>query len=109
MDNFDLLLEQMAADLSTQACRLDDIRQQMFLSWLKSHSSRVKEAYQLSMEVHGREIFENCLRKGLKGLLESFSQQGLLWEYSLILDEVTWWRDVDPHTLARILKSEGRD
>ena len=80
----------------------------MFLSWLKSHSSQVREVFSGLLEIHDREILEHCLKNGLKGWLESFPQQGLFWEYRLILDEIAWWRDVDPNTLERILSIEGK-
>jgi hypothetical protein len=33
--------------------------------------------------------------------------QGLLWEYHLILNEIAWWRDLDPRRLSMILGSEA--
>ena len=107
MDNFQALINQMAADISTQAAQLEAVRMQMFLAWLKSHSSKIQAANQI--EIQGEENPETYLKNGLKAWFESLPIQGLLWEYNLLLGEIAWWRDLDPRTLARILKSEGRD
>ena len=109
MDNFHALIDQMVTDISAQAAQLETIRLHLFLAWLKSHSSQIKAAYQVHIEVHGEGNIDDHLRNGLKGWLASFPIQGLLWEYHLLLEEISWWRDLDPRTLARILKSEGRD
>ncbi len=106
-----ILIEQMVSDISSQAVRLDEVRLQKFLEWLKSHSSRVKTVGQVHVEVavHGEGNIDDRLKNGLKGWFESLPMQGLLWEYHLLLNEITWWRDLDLRTLARILQSEGSE
>jgi hypothetical protein len=41
MNDLHILIEQMAADISSQAVRLDDLRLKLFLEWLNSHSRKV--------------------------------------------------------------------
>ena len=112
MNDMQVLIEQMVSNISSQAARLDEIRLQKFLEWLKSHSSKVKTVEPVHIEVavhHGEGSLDDRLNNGLKGWLESLPMQGLLWEYHLLLNEIAWWRDLDPRTLARILRSEGSE
>ena len=119
MNDMQVLIEQMVSDISSQAVRLDEVRLQKFLEWLKSHSSKVKTEEQVHIEVavHGEGSIDDRLKNGLKGWLESLPMPGLLWEYRLLLNELAWWHDLDPRTLpkdhrddvARILRSEGND
>ena len=111
MNDVQVLIEQMVSDISSQAARLDEVRLQKFLEWLKSHSSKVKTVEQVYVEVavHGEGSIDDRLKNILMGWLESLPMQGLLWEYHLLLNEIAWWRELDPHTLARILRSEGND
>ena len=112
MNDMQVLIEQMVSDISSQAVRLGEVRLQKFLEWLKSHSSKVKTVEPVHIEVavhHGEGSLDDRLNNGLKGWLESLPMQGLLWEYHLLLNEIAWWRDLDPRTLARILRSEGSE
>ena len=111
MNDMQVLIEQMVSDISSQAVRLDEVRLQKFLEWLKSHSSQVKTMEQVFVEVAGHDegSMEDRLKNGLKGWLESLPIPGLLWEYRLLLNELAWWHDLDPRTLTRILRSEGND
>ena len=107
-----ILIEQMVSDISSQAVRLDEVRLQKFLEWLKSHSAKVKTVEQVHIEVtvhHGEGNLDDCLKNGLKGWLESLPMPGLILEYHLLLNEIAWWRDLDPRTLTRILRSEGSE
>ena len=109
MDNFHALIDQMVTDISTQAAQLEAVRLQLFLAWLKSHSSKIAAAHQIQIEIQAEENPEIYLKNGLKAWFESLPIQGLLWEYNLLLGEIAWWRALDSRTLARILKSEGKD
>ena len=111
MNDMQVLIEQMVSDISSQAARLDEVRLQKFLEWLKSHSSKVKTLEQVHIEVvvHDEGSIDDRLKNGLKTWLESLPMPGLLWEYHLLLNEIAWWRDLDPRTLVRILRSEGSD
>ena len=111
MNDMQVLIEQMVSDISSQAVRLDEVRLHKFLEWLKSHSSKVKTVEQVLFEVavHDEGSIDDRLKNVLKGWLESLPMPGLLWEYHLLLNEIAWWRDLDPRTLARILRSEGND
>ena len=119
MNDMQVLIEQMVSDISSQAARLDEVRLQKFLEWLKSHSSKVKTVGQVHLEVavHGEGSLDDRLKYGLKGWLESLPMPGLLWEYHLLLNEIAWWRDLDSCTLpkyhqddvVRILRPEGSE
>ena len=119
MNDMQVLIEQMVSDISSQAARLDEVRLQKFLEWLKSHSSKVKTMEQVFIEVagHAEGSMEDRLKNGLKRWFESLSIQGLLWEYHLLLNEIAWWRDLDSRTVpkdhqddvVRILRPEGSE
>ncbi len=97
MNDMQVLIEQMVSDISSQAARLDEVRLQKFLEWLKSHSSKVKTVEQVHIEVavHGEGRIDDRLKYDLKRWFESLPMPGLLWEYHLLLNEIAWWRDLD--------------
>jgi hypothetical protein len=109
MENMQILIEQMVSDISTRALQLDELRLQIFLEWLKSHSSKVKTVGQVNIEVavRGEGSMTDRLKNALKHWFESLPMPGLLWEYHLLLDEIAWWHDLDQRSLSRIVKSEG--
>ena len=104
MNDMQVLIEQMVSDISSQAARLDEVRLQKFLEWLKAHSSKVKTVEQVHIEVavHGEGRIDDRLKYDLKRWFESLPMPGLLWEYHLLLNEIAWWRDLD-------LRSEWRE
>jgi len=117
MNGLNILIEQMAADISSQALRLDDVRLKLFLDWLNAHSSKVKaatdsEAQSLQLDQADiasirEEKMKDRLKAALKTWFESLPLQGMLWEYHLILDEIAWWRGLDARRLTMILRSEA--
>ena len=111
MSHLNVLIEQMTADMATQAMDLEDVRLKMFLEWLNAHSSKVKvaiapEAQTLHLDQADVASIRG-LKAGLQTWFESLPMQGMLWEYHLILDEIAWWRDLDAHRLSMILGSEA--
>lgn len=118
MIDLNVLIEQIAEDISSQTLRLDDLRLKLFLEWLKAHSSKVKaitdhhaqKGLQVQMDVaFSREgNMEERLKVSLKMWIEALPMHEMLQEYRLILDEIAWWRDLDARRLNMILKSDGR-
>jgi hypothetical protein len=119
MNDLQSLIDQMAVDISSQAAQLDDLRLPRFLAWLSAHSIKVKIAAdanesignQVPMDVtlDQEATIEERLKLNLKTWFESLPLRGLLWEYRLILDEIAWWRDLDPHRLNMILRPEEKN
>ena len=118
MNDLQVLIEQIAVDISGQAVRLDDLRLRLFLGWLGAHSSKVKLSDE-SAEPDGKMVLlditmdreaniEEHLKINLKKWFESLPMHGLLWEYHLILGEITWWRDLDARRLMMVLRSEEK-
>lgn len=117
MNDLDILIEQMAADISSQALHLDEVRMKLFLDWLIAHSSKVQAAntsdaqslqpFQMDIAFILEGNVEERLKICLRTWLEILPLKGMLWEYRLILDEIVWWRDLDPRRLAMILRSEA--
>ena len=106
-----ILMDQMISYISFQAHKLDDFRLGMFLKWLRSHSSAVRNATSTSGEVESqnKEIRHDYLNTSLKLWFESLPVPGLIWEYQLILTEIRWWRALDERSLDRILKEDAQD
>jgi len=105
-----ILIDQMVTYISFQAARLDEFRLQMFLKWLKSHNSTVRNMGRVCFEIeHPSEDNNSCLQNSLKSWLESLPLSGLIWEYRLILTEIRWWRTLDDRSLDRILKEDAED
>jgi len=92
MSEFHILIRQMAADITAKACVLEQVRLEGFMEWLVSHSSKVRGNGEPLTLMPSREQMEFKLNDWFQSLPIS----GLLWEYRLILEEVVWWRDVDP-------------
>ncbi|WKZ45828.1 MAG: hypothetical protein QY302_08545 [Anaerolineales bacterium] len=117
MNDLNILVEQMAADISSQALRLDDLRLRLFLEWLIAHTSKVRAAtgseaqslqpFQMDIAFIRKGNLEEYFKTGLKTWFESLSMKGMLGEYHLILDEIAWWRDLDARRLTMILRSEA--
>ncbi len=119
MNDLQGLIDQMAVDISSQAVRLDDLRLPRFLAWLGAHCSKVKLAADANESI-GKQVpldvamdqeanIEEHLKLNLKTWFESLPLRGLLWEYRLIMDEVVWWRDLDPHRFNMILRLEEKN
>ena len=92
MSDLQILIQQMAADITKQACVLEQVRLQRFMEWLVSHSSKVRGTGEPLTWMSSREQME----LKLNAWFQSLPASGLLWEYRLILEEIIWWRDVDP-------------
>jgi len=107
MSDWEVMVEQMVLDIFRQAFQLDDVCLPLFLNWLTAHCGKVKDAIQLDMATLRRADVEEQFKSALKTWLGSLPAQGMLWEYRLLLDEIAWWRDLDPHRLLMILKSEA--
>jgi hypothetical protein len=91
-------VQHLAADLSTQAMHLDELRLWLFLEWLQCHCCGDQTEW---VNQDGDEI-----RKFLSRWLESFSPDGLHAEHELIVTEITWWKTADEKTLLRCIGKE---
>ena len=106
-----MFIDQMVSYISLQTYRLDDCRIQMFLRWLKSHSSAVRNAESnfVRAELSSQASIHDGLKDALQTWFESLSFSGLIWEYELILTEIRWWRGLDERSLASILSEDYED
>lgn len=100
MNELNALIEQMVMDISGQAFHLDDLRLQMFLNWMSAHSSKVKTAVQMDSSTFREAKAKERFKSTLKSWFESIPMQGVLWEFHIIMDEISWWRDLDPGRLV---------
>jgi hypothetical protein len=91
-------VQHLAADLSTQAIQLDELRLWLFLEWLQCHCCGDSTRW---INQDGDEI-----RKFLSRWLEHFSTDGLHAEHELIMTEITWWKTADEKTLLRCVGKE---
>jgi hypothetical protein len=91
-------VQHLAADLSTQAIQLDELRLWLFLEWLQCHCCGDSTQW---INQDGNEI-----RKFLSRWLEHFSPDGLDAEHELIVTEISWWRTADEKTLLRCIGKE---
>ena len=110
MSELNVLIEQMAVDISTQATRLDNLRLRLFLNWFLAHNNEMREVteatIQMDIAILREANLEGRFQSALKTWLASLTIQGLLWEYHLIMDEIAWWRDLDSRRLNMILSPE---
>ncbi|CAG0941174.1 hypothetical protein ANRL1_00422 [Anaerolineae bacterium] len=103
MDEIQISTEQMASEVASQAFELESSRLHLFLEWLVSHSSLVRGSDAIHLESCDREQAESKL----KSWFESLPPEGLAWEYSLLLGEIAWWRELSPSSFA--LQTECRE
>ena len=108
MDPLQILIDQLASYVCSQAARLDELRLEMFMMWLKSHSSAVRNATSADPNHTRIQVKkETCgLKDSLKLWFKVLPVSGLIWEYRLILTEISWWHALDERSLARILKED---
>ena len=106
MSDLDGLIEQMVAEVSTQAFQLEDRRLRLFLNWLMDHSSDMKVSLGTFDTGLKNTDMQERFRSALKNWLQSLPAQGLLWEYQTITGEIGWWRDLDPYRWKLIIKTE---
>jgi hypothetical protein len=112
MNNMKVLIEPMLLGICNPIRQLSGIRLELFLEWLMAHcrdaflpdGSERSGPKQLARWETAR--LEEYLKSALGGWFESLALPGLLWEYHLILNEVSYWLDLDPRQLARLLESE---
>ena len=111
MQDIQSLIDQMVSYISAQAARLDRVRLHMFLKWLNSHSSTVRNADQhpIDLKLQNSQGINGPLKNGLQIWFESLPFVGLLWEYQLILTEIHWWCALDDRSLLRILIADDED
>lgn len=75
MNDLNILIEQMAADISNRALRLDDVRLRLFLEWLIAHTSKVRAA--TGSEAQSLQPFQMDIAFIREGNLEEHLKTGL--------------------------------
>ena len=110
MSDLDVLIEQMVTEIWGRARQLDDLRLQLFLKWLTTHSVEMNRTLGEHMAMNDVDIrggsMQERFRSALKTWLRSVPVQGLLWEYETVITEIDWWRDLDPYRLQTITTSD---
>lgn len=98
------LIDRIESEICIQVERLDEIRRQSFLTWLHAHQSIVLAEQQTTVsgmdEMASSPETNLTLKNNLAVWLKLLPLQNLLIEYRLILDEISWWHDLEANTLA---------
>ena len=98
------LIEHIASEITIQLERLDEIRRQGFLNWLRAHQRIVLADLQRSITgAHGTEfltVVNSPLKNSLVAWLELLPPPNLLIEYRLILGEISWWHGLEANTFT---------
>ena len=90
-----MTIPQIVADLCAQVNNLEEVRKERFLDWLNKHHRTSQPPTRETLSFF------------LNTWLGSLSPQGLQWEVQLLLDEITWWRNLSTVRLHHILEAEG--
>ena len=85
---------QIVADLCARVNDLEGTRKEGFLDWLNKHHSASQPPTGETLPIF------------LNTWLGSLSPQGLQWEVQLLLDEITWWRNLSVARLWHMLEAE---
>lgn len=96
-------IEEMASEISRQALQLDEVRLDMFLRWLRNHGFKIRAQSPGQFQLACSSSMRRNLETSVKQRLESFPVSGQLWEYRLVLTEISWWRDLDYARLTKIV------
>ena len=88
------IIEQIVHEIISGMGELDPVRRQMFLIWLKSHTSQVSCPWE--------EGYTECLAEKLSPWLGAMSVAGILWEYRLVMGEIEWWSELEQATIERM-------
>ena len=89
------LLSQIVADICAQVDVLEGPRQRGFLDLLQAHHQA------------GCPVSSDGLQSYLETWFKTLSPMGVVWEYRLLLDEISWWRHLNAERLIRI-SEEGQ-
>jgi len=110
MEVLQILIDQMVTDISNEASRLDEVRLRMFLKWLQAHAGKGKEVQRVQFKIalHDQGSVDEHFKQDLKRWFNSLPIPELLWEYHLILNEISWWRRLDQRLLCMILVAISR-
>jgi hypothetical protein len=90
-----MTIPQIVADLCSQVNALEETRKERFLDWLNKHHRTSQPPTEETLQVF------------LNTWLGSLSPKGLQWEAQLLLDEITWWRNLSAVRLWHMLEAEG--
>lgn len=90
-------LSAIVADLCVRIQALESLRRRCLLDWLHQHH-RTEQAPTLA-----------TLPAYLNTWLGSLSGKGLQWEAQLLLDEITWWRNLPADRLWRMLEAQAAE
>ncbi len=90
-----MTIPQIVADLCARVNDLEETRKERFLDWLNKHHRT------------NQPTTKETLPAFLNTWLGSLSPQGLQWEVQLLMDEITWWRNLSAARLWHILEAEA--
>ncbi len=91
MDTKQALIVHIVAGIAAQTALLDDERRRMFLKWLQAHHASVAP------------LSDGTLKEHLATWLEGLPEDGIFWEYQLILSEIIWWRTLNEASLSALM------
>jgi hypothetical protein len=85
-----MLIDQVATDISLQSCELGTCHLRLFLQWLKRHSSVVRKSEGNLLVVQASDNVGTCdvLKKVLLMWFASLLESGWFWKYQLLLMEI---------------------
>lgn len=88
------LLSQIVVDICAQVDVLEETRRRGFLDWLQAHHQA------------GGPVSSDGFQSYLEIWFKTLSPMGVVWEYRLLLDEISWWRHLNAETLVRISEAD---
>jgi hypothetical protein len=89
-----MTIPQIVADLCARVNDLEGTRKERFLDWLNKHHGASQPPTSETLPIF------------LNTWLGSLSAQGMQWEVQLLLDEITWWRNLSAARLWCMLEAE---
>jgi hypothetical protein len=85
------LVEEMVSEILRQTLELELERRRCFLEWLQAHCNRLNMGGGFEAAARCEADMPAVLKDGLKAWFDSLSARGVLWEFRLLMDEISWW------------------
>ncbi|MBI5295062.1 MAG: hypothetical protein HY869_06270 [Chloroflexi bacterium] len=97
------LVEEMVSEILRQTLELELERRRCFLEWLQAHCNRLNMGGGFEAAARCEADMPAGLKDGLNAWFDSLSAAGILWEFRLLLSEISWWQSLDER---KFLKDE---
>lgn len=88
------LVEEMVSEILQQMLELELERRRCFIDWLQAHCNRLNGGGGFKAAASCEADLQAGLKDGLHAWFDSLPARGVLWEFRLLMNEISWWRSL---------------